>query len=165
MTPSTIVATAGPKFLLDLGEGHPGVLDRIVRRSRGGAHGIQTQIGDDRGDRDRVGDVRLTGEPALTFVCFARQGVSPPHQIEILATPSAESREDTFDLRGRRRDEDPGGVLGRRLSRLGSRPGQHGIDHGHDTNLPAESDWTSVFARSRRVAWARTPTKLAAGGP
>ena len=139
------------EFLPDLGEGHPGVLHRVVQQRRGRAYGVQAEIGDDRGNRDRMGDVRLARQPVLTFVGFDGQGVRPPHQIEILAAAaSAQSREDAFDLRGWRRDEGPGGVLGGRLTELGSRPGQHGIDHGHDLNLPAESDWTSVFAPSRR---------------
>ncbi len=139
------------KFLPDLGEGHPRVLHRVVQQCSGGADGVQAEIGDDRRNRDRMGDVRLAGEPALTFVGLGRQGVRPPHEIEILATaPGAQSREDAFDLTGRRWDEGPGGVLRGRLSQLGSRPGQHRIDHGHDINLPAEGDWTSLFARSRR---------------
>ncbi len=139
------------ELLLDLGKGHPGVLHRVVQQRRCSTYRVQAKLGHDSGDRDRVGDVRLAGEPVLILVSHRRVGVCPPHQVEVLVAAScAERREDAFDLRGRRRDDGAGGILGRYLGRLASRPGQHGIDHGHNSNLAAEGDRTSEFASSRR---------------
>jgi len=78
------------------------------------------------GNGDWMGDVRLAGEPELTFVSLGRQGMRPSHQVEILAaTPGPQGRENPFHFRSWGRDEGPGGVLRGHLTKFASRPGQH----------------------------------------
>ena len=85
VTPSTMAATGGTELLLDLGEGDPGVLDGVVQQGGSGAHGVEAEVGDDRGDRDGMGDVRLAGKPVLAFVGLGGIGMRTSHQVEIVA--------------------------------------------------------------------------------
>ncbi len=87
------------ELLLDLGETHPGVLHRVVQQGGRRADGVEAEVGDDRGHRDRVRDVGLAREPALTLVRLRREGVCPPYQIEVLAGASdAQGGKYPFDL-------------------------------------------------------------------
>ncbi len=109
----------GAELLLDLGEGDPGVLDGVVQQRRGGADGVEAEIGDDRRDRDRVGDVRLTRKPVLALMGLGGISVGAPHELEVLAgAPGAQGRQDALDLGGRRRDESTSRILGRGVPEL-----------------------------------------------
>ena len=62
---------------LDVGEGEPGVLDRVVQEGGGEGDVVEAEVGDDRGHRERVGDVGLTGLAALAAVGVVGDLVGP----------------------------------------------------------------------------------------
>jgi hypothetical protein len=83
-----------------------------VQERRAGAHLVETELGDDGGDRDRMRDVRLAGGSPLPMVCLQRDGVSPAHDREIpIRVALFENREDPVSRIGRCRYERPCRVL------------------------------------------------------
>ena len=57
-----------PELFLDRLLGQRGVLDGVVEEGRGQGRGVQLEVGQDRGDLERVVDVVLAGQPALAVV-------------------------------------------------------------------------------------------------
>ena len=134
VTPSTMPATAGPNSPFDLGQCHAGVLDGVVEQRGSGTDRVEAQIGDDRRDRNRVGDVGLARQTALALMGPGGIPVRVAHQLEVLAgAPGAQGRQDAFDVAGRRRDEGPCRVLGSCFSLLGDVCAQVG---GHPLRNP-----------------------------
>ena len=80
VTPSTSSATDGAEVALDVGEGEPGVLHRVVEQRGGERDVVEPELGHDRGHRQRVGDVRLTGLAALVTVGVVGDLVGPGDQ-------------------------------------------------------------------------------------
>ncbi len=68
VTPSMRRATSGPNFAFDLMEGHVGVLHRVVQEGGGQGRGVEPVVGQDLGDRHRVGDVGVAGLADLALV-------------------------------------------------------------------------------------------------
>ena len=58
----------GPELALHLLGGQVGVLHRVVEEGGRDGRGVQLQVGQDRGDLERVVDVVLAGQPALAVV-------------------------------------------------------------------------------------------------
>ena len=109
----------GAEFLLYLGESDPGVLNGVVQQRRGGADGVEAEIRDDRGDRNRVGYVSLTGKPVLALMGLGGKAVGAPHEFEVVTgAPGTERRQDALDLGRRRRDERTSRILGRGVPEL-----------------------------------------------
>ncbi len=124
---------------LDLRKARPGVLDGVVQQRRRGAHRVEAEIGDDGGDRHRMGDVRLTRDPVLALVRLRRERVCTSDEVQILAHAThRERRKDAFHLGRRRWDQSPGRVLGERLDQLRGRALVEGIGHRHKSNLSGE---------------------------
>ena len=68
VTPSTSRATSGPNRSSMSVEAVLGVLGDVVEERRGDRDRVDPELGGDLGRRDRVGDVRLAGRPALALV-------------------------------------------------------------------------------------------------
>ena len=66
-----------PEVALDVGEGDARVLDRVVQQRGGERDVVEAEVGDDRGHRERVGDVRLAGLAALAVVGVVRRPRRP----------------------------------------------------------------------------------------
>ncbi len=60
---------------VDLGAGRVGVLDRVVQQRRGDGRVVELELGENRGDLQRVGEVRVAGGPHLLTM--------RPHGIDI----------------------------------------------------------------------------------
>ena len=60
----------GAEVALDVGEGDLGVLDRVVQQRGGERDLVETEVGDDPGDGQRVVDVALTAACASGAVRF-----------------------------------------------------------------------------------------------
>ena len=71
VTPSTIVATSAPELALDVVHGDGGVLDRVVEQRGGDGDVVETEVGEDQRDAERVGDVGLARAPDLLAVGVA----------------------------------------------------------------------------------------------
>ena len=67
--------TAGAEVTVDLGAGRVGVLDRVVQQRRGDGCVVELELGEDRGDLQRVGEVGVAGGPHLLAM--------RPHGIDI----------------------------------------------------------------------------------
>ena len=80
------------------------VFDRVVQEGGGDGDVVETEVGDDRGDRQRVMDVRLPRLAHLLAVSVSRQLVGPgDHQrarLRVVRPEGADERGDLF----RRRD-------------------------------------------------------------
>ena len=73
--------------LLDVRQGVVGVLGNVVEEGRRQGLGIHLQGGQLAGHRHRVGDVRLTRGPQLSFVGGGRQFVGPFQQSDVDRRP------------------------------------------------------------------------------
>ena len=60
---------------VDLGAGRVGVLDRVVQQRRGDGRVVELELGEDRGDLERVGEIRIAGGALLLAM--------RPHGIDI----------------------------------------------------------------------------------
>ena len=60
---------------VDLGAGGVGILDRVVQERRGDGRVVELEIGEDRGDLERVREIRIAGGPLLLAM--------GPHGIDI----------------------------------------------------------------------------------
>ena len=68
VTPSTMAATVGPNSPVDVVERELGVLDRVVQQRGGDGDVVESELGDDGGHGQRVGDVRLARSAHLAAV-------------------------------------------------------------------------------------------------
>lgn len=71
------------ELLADLLEGHLGVLDRVVEEGGGQGRGLRAEFGEDEGDGERVGDVRLAALAELAPVGRLRQFVRPAQDGQV----------------------------------------------------------------------------------
>ena len=67
----------------DLRLGGRRVFDDVVQDGRHQRVGVQAQIGEDVRDGDRVGDVRLAGDPLLAAVAFGAEFVGFAHALDL----------------------------------------------------------------------------------
>ena len=65
VTPSTSIATSSPKSSRQRVERVVGVFDRVVQQRGGERLWPEPEVGEDLGDRHRMGDVRLTAAAQL----------------------------------------------------------------------------------------------------
>jgi hypothetical protein len=110
-----------------------GVLDRVVQQRRDQRDGVHAELGEDRGDRERVGDVRVAGAAPLIAVHLLGHVVGPLQQREVglgvqLAVHRRQRLEHLLDRCGALRGDPAGEALpntpGRgRLPRDGRRCG------------------------------------------
>ena len=93
-----------PEGTLDLVERGAGVLDRVVQQGGGDGHVVETEVGDDAGDGERVLDVGLARVARLATVRVGRLQVGPRDQGgRRLGVAPAERGEKRRDLVSRRR--------------------------------------------------------------
>ena len=71
------------ELLLDLGHRDVGVLHRVVQQRGGDRRRVQVQVGQDRGDGDRMHDEVLAGEPLLALVRRLRDRVRSLDLLEV----------------------------------------------------------------------------------
>ena len=67
---------------LDLRQRREGVLDRVVQQTGDDARHVEPHVGDDAGDLERVGQVRLARLPPLPVVHVRREGVRALDHVE-----------------------------------------------------------------------------------
>ena len=73
-----------PEIPLDVLQGDLGVFNGIMQKPRRDDLGRDLHIGQNGGDGEAMGDVRLTGDALLLAVGFLRDAVSPHDQLAIL---------------------------------------------------------------------------------
>ncbi len=89
----------GPELGLDLAERERRVLDRIVEQRSGDRDLVEAETGHDRGDGQRVGDVRLAALAALRCVGDGGHLVRPPNHGDLfVATGTVEVDDERRDL-------------------------------------------------------------------
>ena len=77
VTPSTRCATSAPKSRLTSLQRVAGVLDRVVQQGGDQRGGVHAELGQDRGHRQRVGDVRVAALAQLAAVLLPRRRRTP----------------------------------------------------------------------------------------
>ena len=75
--PDQLAELAGQPLETDLG-----VLDRVVQQRGGQGRGVHAEIGEDAGDGQRMGDVRIAGAPHLALVGLLGELVGPLDQAD-----------------------------------------------------------------------------------
>ena len=83
MTPSTISATVAPNCSSELFLRGRRVLDDVVQDRRDDRVGIEVQVGEDLGGRERVRDVRLAAEPLLALVRLGAEFSGRAHALDL----------------------------------------------------------------------------------
>ena len=78
VTPSMRRAHLRPELCLHLMEGQVGVLHRVVEKGGGEGRGIESVVGQDLGDRHRVGDVGVAGLANLALMGRSGGGEGMP---------------------------------------------------------------------------------------
>ncbi len=73
----------GAELLLDVGEGEVGVLGNVVQDCGGDRDRVDTDVGEDLGGSERVGHVRLAGDPGLAAMGLLGQLESRPERLEV----------------------------------------------------------------------------------
>ena len=81
--PSTSSATSSPKSRLSCAQRVVGVLDGVVQQGRAQRRLVHAQLGQDRGDGERVGDVGVAALAQLTLVQLLRRPVGPLDQVQV----------------------------------------------------------------------------------
>ena len=64
-------------------DGRAGVLDAVVEQPGAHAGDVELELRDDAGDRQRVGDVRISGAPGLALVGLGRELVGTADQAQV----------------------------------------------------------------------------------
>ena len=122
----------------------PGVLDGVVQQRGHQRRGVHAQLGEDRGHRQRVRDVRVAALAQLAAVAFLGQVVAalqqPRVDLRVGAAVDGEQRlEDRLDRRLARRGDQPAGqpiahpaAVGAGLDRVSAEAGRLGSAAGSD---------------------------------
>ena len=63
--PSTSAPMSWPNRLIDLGAGRLGILDRVVQQRGGDGGVVELEVGENRRDFDRMGEIRIAGGAPL----------------------------------------------------------------------------------------------------
>ncbi len=64
------LADVSPKIVVDLVAGRVGVLDRVVQQRDGDGRVVELQVGEDRGDFERMGEIGIASGAASAAPCF-----------------------------------------------------------------------------------------------
>ena len=83
VTPSTIAATSSPNSRHEVGERDRRVLDRVVQQRAGERDVVETEVGEDHRDAERMRDVRVARAPDLVAVRVARDLVGALDQRDV----------------------------------------------------------------------------------
>ena len=70
------LADLGAEHLVDLGAGGVGILDGVVKQRHGDGGIVELEIGEDGGDFERMGEVRVTRSPCLAAMLLHAVHVS-----------------------------------------------------------------------------------------
>ena len=84
VTPSTSMATSGPKSAFEVRQGVRGVLDGVVEQRSGQGGPAEPQFGEDRGHGHRVGDVGIAALALLPAVALLRHHEGALDEVEVL---------------------------------------------------------------------------------
>ncbi len=75
------LADLGAEQLVDLGAGGVGVLDRVVQERRGDRGIVELQVGQDRGDFERMGEIGVAGGALLRAMLLHGVDVGPVEKL------------------------------------------------------------------------------------